>query len=332
MTDWQFPVLISDVGGTNARFAVVPDAASPAIPLPAGTTEGYPSFEAAAKAALAGTGVTPKSCVLCAAGPVKGASVKLTNADWIIDGRQMARALNLKQGLILNDFEALALSIPSIRPDWVREIGHVEKPVHGARLVHGPGTGLGTAALIAVDGKWLAIASEGSHSDFAAVYPDEKLVWPHVEPKLGRLTPETLISGPGLRRLHRARLAATGRARPDIDDPEIVSRALANPGSDEGETVAMFWRLVARYAGDLALTFLATGGVFLAGGVLPRIAGSLNEAEFRRVFKNKAPYAEIVEQTPVSLLLKPDAVTQGMADIARRPELYAIDYAARAWS
>ena len=94
----------------------------------------------------------------------------------------------------------------------------------------------------------------------------------------------------------------------------------------------MFWRLVARYAGDLALTFLATGGVFLAGGVLPRIAGSLNEAEFRRVFKNKAPYAEIVEQTPVSLLLKPDAVTQGMADIARRPELYAIDYAARAWS
>ncbi len=328
---FPFPVLLSDVGGTNARFAVLRDKhAQPEILGSVGTSA-FPTFDAAAQAILGLNTLTPVSCILCAAGPVAGARVELTNANWTIDGHETARRLGLAHGLMLNDFEAQALSLPALRPEWLKEIGHGQAQPGGARVVHGPGTGLGTAALIDVEGRWRAVASEGSHSDFAPVYPDEMALWPHIEKRQGRITPETLISGPGLRRLHRARLASLGHARPDEGEADIIAAALAIQKSAEADSVRLFWRLAARFAGDVALTFLATGGVYLAGGVLPRMMDLLDVDEFRRVFENKAPYERLARKIPVHVLLQTDAVLHGMAEIARAPERFAIDYAARDW-
>jgi glucokinase len=325
----RFPALLCDIGGTNARFALLAEAQSEIQWLQHAATADYSTFTDAIKAATAG-GVTPASILVCAAGPVEKTRVKLTNANWDIDGRAVARDLGLADGIMFNDFEALALSIPSLQPSWLKAIGGGTAS-GGARVIHGPGTGLGTAALIDVMGKWRAIASEGSHSDFAPVSEGEQAIWPHVERRLGRITPETLISGPGLRRLHRARLASVGADRPEISEVEITQRAVANPSGSEGETVRWFWRLAARHAGDVALSFLATGGVFLAGGILPRLVGLLDEEDFRRAFENKAPYEELISRIPVHLVVEPDAVIHGLADIARHPDRYAIDFSERSW-
>jgi glucokinase len=327
---FPFPAILCDVGGTNARFALMRDAASSMTWLKPTKTSDHLTFVHALRAATMGDPVQVQSVLICAAGPVELTRVQLTNANWSIDGRKVARDLGLTQGLMFNDFEALALSIPTIRKDWMRPIGG-GNATSGARVIHGPGTGLGTAALVGVDGKWLAVASEGSHSDFAAVRDDETLIWPHVERREGRITPEALISGPGLRRLHRARFATSGRQRPELSETEITNRAINNPKGEEAETVRLFWRLVARYASDVALTFVGTGGLFLAGGILPRLVSLLDDVEFRSVFDNKAPYCEIVSRIPVNLITEPALAIYGMANIARHPERYAIDYVERAW-
>ena len=327
-----FPALLCDIGGTNARFALMRDALAPLIWLKPCKTEDFRTFSDALHTSLTGEPLALRSIFVCAAGPVSGTRVRLTNARWTIDGRQIAREFGLDNGLIFNDFEALALSIPVFRPTWLRSIGAGASLQDAARVIHGPGTGLGTAALIDVLGKWRAIASEGSHSDFAPVSEEDHQIWPFVERREGRLTPETLISGPGLRRLHRARLAAAGRARPDLDEAEITNRAVADPTSEEAATVRSFWRLVARYAGDIALNFLATGGVYLAGGILPRILDLLDDEDFRQTFEDKAPYKDLARAIPVWILREPGAVLHGIAEIARRPDRYAVDYAARAWT
>ena len=329
--EFPFPLLVCDVGGTNVRFSLVEAPGAALLSLTPQQTGDHEGLAEAAEAALAGCALRPRSMLVCAAGPNEGRRIKLTNAAWLIEGQQVAKALGLEQGLMFNDFEAQALSLPILRDEWVTPVGAVGPGDDGPLLVNGPGTGLGTAALIKAEGKWRAIASESGHLDFAPVTDEERAFWPHVEPVLGRITPEALISGPGLRRLHRARLAALGQARPDLDGVEIVDLALADREGPEAATIRAFWRLVARFAGDMAITFLSTGGVTLAGGILPRIVPLLDADEFRASFERKAPYEWLVRRIPVRVLTAHDTVLAGMADIAARPQAYAIDYEVRRW-
>lgn len=327
---FPYPILVADVGGTNIRLGKVDTPESNLIHLPPQLTAAHPGLESAIRAAT-GPASTFGSILACAAGPVVGRNVKLTNAGWTIDGPDVARALGVKQGLLFNDFEAQALSIPRLTKDWLRPIGAPRAGGPGPRLIHGPGTGLGTAALVDVGGRWLSVASEASHSDFAPVTADERTFWPFVEPVHGRITPEALISGPGLRRLHRARLASGGLPLGELDTAEIIARARADQTSEEADTVRAFWRLAARFAGDMALAFVATGGVILAGGMLPRLVDLLDPEAFRACFENKAPYAEWARRIPVWLLMESDTVLAGLAAIAAAPDRYVIDYSNRAW-
>jgi glucokinase len=328
--NFPFPVITCDIGGTNVRAALFDRPGAPARELPACKTEDFAGLSEALDVVLADVAVRPASAMVCAAGPVQGRQVKLTNAAWTVDGPEVARRCGLAQGMLFNDFEAQALSLPVLRDEWTHAIGAVPA-TPGTRLIHGPGTGLGTAALLEIGGQWCPVASEAAHSDFAPVSDEERSFWPLVEPVHGRITPEALISGPGLRRLHRARLAAQGKARPDEDGVAIVDAALADPAGEEARTVRQFWRLVARFSGDMALAFLAKGGVTLAGGILPRILPLLDEAEFRTVFENKAPYHDLAARIPVRVITGKDTVLPGLGAIAAQPERYLLDYAARAW-
>ncbi len=329
--DFPFPLLVCDVGGTHVRLSLTESPGAAPLALPPQRTGDHAGLAEAAEAALAGAALRPRSMLVCAAGPNEGRRIQLTNADWLIEGPQVAAALGLDQGLMFNDFEAQALSLPTLREEWIVPIGAPRVGDDGPLLVNGPGTGLGTAALIRAEGKWRAIASESGHLDFAPVTDEERGFWPHVEPVLGRITPEALISGPGLRRLHRARLAALGQAPPELDGVTIVDLALADPAGAEAATIQAFWRLVARFAGDMAITFLATGGITLAGGILPRIVPLLDPDDFRASFERKAPYEWLVRRIPVRVLTEQDTVLAGMADIAAHPDAYAIDYEARRW-
>ncbi|MGQ0444406.1 MAG: glucokinase [Beijerinckiaceae bacterium] len=328
---FPFPVLLCDIGGTNVRFALVP---APGAPLEAGPhlkTKDFPGLEDALAAVFEGFDSRPRSLIACAAGPVSGRAVKMTNADWTIDGAEVAAKARLEQGLLLNDFEAQAFSLPVLEPAWVRPIGAFA-PKPGAQLILGLGTGLGVAALLEIEGRHLALASEAGHLDFGPLGAEETALWLYLDRgSLCRVCAETVLSGPGLMRLHRARCAAGGEAVAESSEIELIERARAQPGGEEAATLRLCWTLAARFAGDLALAFLAKGGVTFSGGILPRIVEFCDEQKFRAAFENKAPYGEMMRVIGTRLIVSEDAVLAGMAAIAAAPQNYAIDYAHRAW-
>jgi glucokinase len=330
--DFPFPVLVGDIGGTNARLALIAEPnAAPSQPQHRGTHE-FPSLEAAIADAIPHLPQPPRSVIVCAAGPVRGRHVTMTNAHWTIDGAAVADALSLEQGLLLNDFEAQALSLPVVRDDWIRQIGRVGATGSGAHLILGPGTGLGAGALLQVDGRHLALPSEAGHVDFGPVGAEESAIWPHIPMTVhGRISAETVLSGPGLVRLHKARFTARGEVAPGFDEATLVERAKADLYGQEAETVRLFWRLAARFAGDMTMAFLATGGVTFSGGVLPRIVDLLDPAVFRARYEDKAPFGELLRNVGTRIIMVNDAVLYGLGAIAASPDRYAIDYAARGW-
>jgi len=328
---FSFPVLVCDIGGTNVRFALQSE---PGGALGAGVhrkTWDFPGLAEAIEAATAELGAHPRSVIACGAGPVEGRALKLTNAPWRIEGVEVARRLGLAQGLLLNDFEAQALSLPAIPAGWARQIGPVAFAASGPQVILGPGTGLGIGALIDASGRHTPLASEACHIDFGPVGDEEAAIWPHLERAHGRVTTESVISGPGLVRVHRARVLAAGAPPSLLEAPEIVAAAQRERDGEAARSLALFWRLVARFAGDMAMTFVAFGGVTLAGGVLPRLIDFLDEAEFRRAFEAKAPVDALARRIPTRLVTQSDSVLLGMAAIASRPERYALDFATRGW-
>jgi glucokinase len=332
---FPFPVLLCDIGGTNARFALVP---APSAPLEAGPhlkTKDFPGLADALAAVFEGFDIRPRSLIACAAGPVSGRAVKMTNADWTIDGAEVAAKAGLDQGLLLNDFEAQAFSLPVLELGrelgWVQPIGAFA-PKPGAHLILGLGTGLGVAALLEIESRHFAFASEAGHMDFGPLGAEETALWPYLDRgSLGRISAETILSGPGLMRLHLARCMAAGVAAAESSEIALIERAHGEPGGEEAATLRLCWALTARFAGDLALAFLPKGGVTFAGGILPRIVNFCDEQKFRAAFENKAPYGEMMRAIGSRLILSEEAVLAGMAAIANAPQNYAIDYANRAW-
>jgi glucokinase len=326
------PVIVCDVGGTNCRIAVLDRPDAPLRMLGNYKTSDFSGLDTAILAAVADHRTKPRSVIACGAGPVEnGRVLKLTNAPWVMDGPKIAVVLGLDAGLLLNDFEAQALSLPALESAWLHQIpGGAIEPL-GPKAILGPGTGLGIGCLIEAEGKLVALASEACHIGFAPEAEDEQKLWPHLEKAHGRITTESVLSGTGLERLHRARLASEGREPGALHAADITAHALADQGSEEAKTVALYWRLVGRFAGDIAITFKATGGVTLSGGILPRIVDLLDPDTFRAAFEAKAPVERLAQSIPTQIIVHNDSVLGGMAAIALKPDRYSIDYANRAW-
>ncbi|MGB7976013.1 MAG: glucokinase [Roseiarcus sp.] len=328
---FPFPALVCDTGGTNVRFALVSEPRGPLSDIVHLRTADYPGLAEAIEAAVPKLGTRPRSMIACGAGPVAGRTLKLTNAPWLMDGPEAARRTGLKQGLLLNDFEAQALSLPTIPEGWERSVGPLRFGTEGPQVILGPGTGLGVAALVEADGRFTPVSSEACHIDFGPVRSEEFELWPHLERAHGRVTSESVISGAGLARVHRARMMAKGGPDPHVDPATVTAAAAGRPNSEEAVSVKLYWHIVARFAGDMAVTFVATGGLTLSGGVLPRVVDFLDEAAFRQAFEAKAPVDGLAKRIPTRLVTREDAVLVGMAAIASSPDRYGIDYGSRAW-
>ncbi len=330
--EFPFPVLVGDIGGTNARFALVAEPGATPSTAEHRATRDFPGLEAAVADVMSSFEARPRSLIACAAGPVRGRKVVMTNAKWDIDGAKVAKANGLDQGLLLNDFEAQALTVPIVQDGWVRKIGDATENDRGAQLILGPGTGLGAGALLEIEGRHFALASEAGHVDFGPVGAEEATIWPHIPlTHYGRISAETVLSGPGLLRLHSARFASRGLLVPSHDEKSLVERAKADHYGEEADTIRLFWRLAARFAGDMTLAFLATGGVTFSGGVLPRLVDFLDPAGFRARYEDKAPFGELLRKVGTRIIIADDAVLSGLAAIAAGPDRYALDYPTRSW-
>ena len=328
---FPYPVLVCDTGGTNVRFSIQAEPDAPLGEIVHLITDDYPGLPEAIEAAAPKLGMRPRSMIVCGAGPVAGRTLQLTNAPWLMDGPETARRAGLAQGLLLNDFEAQALSLPAISEDWTRQIGPLRFAGRGPHVILGPGTGLGIAALVEADGRFTPVSSEACHIDFGPVSPEEFQLWPHLERAHGRITSESVLNGAGLARVHRARMMVLGLPDPHLEPPQVTAAALAEPNGEAAASLKLYWRIMARFAGDMAVTFVATGGVTLSGGVLPRVVDFLDEAVFRAAFENKAPVDALARRIPTRLIVRSDAVLAGMAAIAAAPDRYAIDYSSRKW-
>ena len=331
--NFPYPVLLCDIGGTNVRFAAAAEPDAVPGPVCLGKTAEHDCFEAAIAAALPKFLAPPRSLIVCAAGPVDGRKLKLTNAAWAIDGAALADRFGFAQGLLLNDFEAQALSLRGLPPAAWKAIGALFVAHRGTEVVLGCGTGLGVAALAECAGRFLALPSEAGHMGFGPAGREEEALWREIETgPIGRVSAETLLSGPGLVRLHRARLRAVGGAPGEAGEASaIAARAQADRASAEAQSIRLFLKLLARFAGDLALAFMARGGVTLSGGILPKLVEFLDPELFRASFEDKAPHQVLMRQIGTRLISTETAVLFGMARLARRPDLYAIDYETRAW-
>lgn len=327
----SFPVLVADIGGTNARFAMVRDAHGPAEAITRVATDAHPGFaEAAQNGLLDHSALLPRTAVIAAAGPVTGERIPLTNANWVIEPLKLIEQLDLEQVIVLNDFEAQALALPGLEGDAVEQIGPGTAQPHGAKVVLGPGTGLGVAAMVYAHGTWVPVPGEGGHVELGPVSDTDYRVWPHIERLEGRITAERILSGAGLLRLSRAVASEAGLERRFATPADVT--AAADSGDEIGlRTMEVFVRALGRVAGDFALTFLARGGVFLGGGIPGRISRYLAHPAFRDAFEAKAPHGALVRSIPTYLIRHEMPALEGLAAFARTPTLFAVETSGRCW-
>jgi glucokinase len=288
---FPYPCLLADVGGTNARFAL---AEKPEAPLSATVrlpTGGYLDFADTVQAAIhAGSFPKPRSFLLAAAGAIAGKHLTLSNATTkhgllIVDGPMLRHKLQLEQGILLNDFEALSLSLPFIPRKGLMAMGGESAQDETPQIVIGAGTGLGVGALLNQNGHYIPLASEGGHTAMGPESDEDVALWPLLTSR--RLSGDDLLSGRGLTRLYRALGMLSGRALMDDAPAAISARALASNEPLAIQTIDRFLEFLGRFAGDMAITFGARSGVFIGGGIAPRLSSRIAQSPFRKAFEAK---------------------------------------------
>ncbi|MDX6807567.1 glucokinase [Terrihabitans rhizophilus] len=295
-------VLVADVGGTTSRFGIVTRGSLEPRDIHELKGDDFANLQEAIPHYLTLTKSRPARAVIAMAGPVKGGTVHLTNRrGWSFVPEELAQQLGLARVDVMNDFAALAWALPYLPPDELRSIGGV--PLDGAatKLVLGPGTGLGVAALARHNGRWTPVPSEGGHIELAAITPREQAVFDRVRSQYGRVSAEAIACGSGIARIDAA-IAW-------IDSGEITEREgkdisdAARAGEARGrEVMDIFFDALARFSGDMALAFLAQGGVYIGGGVAVKTIDLMDEARFRANFVAKAPHEKLVAAIGTSLI------------------------------
>ncbi|TRZ94160.1 MAG: glucokinase [Rhodocyclaceae bacterium] len=321
------PILVGDIGGTNARFALVDGAnrADPALfEIRRYAVAQFDSLAAAIRHYLleAGAAVTPRRAVLGVAAPVKGDRIAITNNPWTFSIVELREALRLDAINVINDFAANSMSLPLLKPRDVLTIGATGGAAIGnagisdqdrTYAIIGPGTGLGVGALLLRGGHAIPVESEGGHASFAPEDAYEFAILESARKHFERVSYERLICGPGLMNLYRAVCDVDGVA-PTAQTPEQVT-ALAGENRDEvhGRTLSLFCGILGACAGDVALIFGAWDGVYLAGGMLPTLMPWLAKGDFRRRFEAKGRFRRAMQGVPTLAVLHPDLGLLGAA-------------------
>ncbi|MES0809917.1 ROK family protein [Roseibium sp. SCPC15] len=329
---FAYPVLVADIGGTNARFALVDHAEAPTRMCGKTATADHSDISSAVREVVfPETDIKPRTAIIAVAGPVTGDIIPLTNAAWVIEPLKMIADLGVEEVIVLNDFEAQALALPGYQGADIEQVGTGAVRPESAKFVLGPGTGLGAAAMIYAADTWIPVPGEGGHVELGPVTDEDFEIWPHIERFGGRLGAEQLLSGTGLPRLAKAVTQWTNSER-QFETPASITKAAEENDPVAVKTLEVFARCLGRVAGDFALTVLARGGVYLTGGVTPRITRFLTSGGFRAAFEAKAPHETLMSKIPTFIVRHPDPALEGLASFARAPGAFAVDMKGRQWT
>lgn len=327
-----FPILIGDIGGTNARFWILTDVLAQPQQFPNVRTADYETIDAAIQTeVLDKTSQQPRSAILAVAGPIEGDEIPLTNCPWVVRPKQLIDDLGFSDVLVINDFEAQALAIASLPAEYRDPIGPVTDAAIASRVVLGPGTGLGIAGLLRAKDMWFPVPGEGGHIDIGPRSERDLQVFPHIERIEGRVAVEQILCGRGLVNLYRAVCTADGIEPLYADPAEITAHGLSGGDRQAAETLTLFVTYLGRLAGDIALLMLGKGGVYLAGGISQKIVPALKKPEFRAAFEDKAPHTAMMRQIPTFIVTHPQAALAGLASYARTPDHFGLATDGRRW-
>ncbi len=308
-----YTMLVADIGGTRARFALldesgapdrvrilaVADFSGPAAAIQAYLTEvGGPALQAAA---------------IALAGPVQDEVVRLTNGAWTFARADLMAELGLSRLLLLNDFTALALSLPQLAAADLHQVGGGVPVERAPKAVLGPGTGLGVSGVLFDRGHWLALTGEGGHCSLAAADARESTILALARREFEHVSAERLLSGSGLPLLYRLVAEVDGRRGEPLSTAEIVARAITGHDVQCRAVIDTFCAMLGSVAGNLALTLGAQGGVYVGGGIIPRLGDIFDRSPFRARFEAKGRFAAYLAAIPTYLMLSPTPALLGAA-------------------
>jgi len=309
-----YPRLLGDVGGTGVRFAWIAAADQPLFAL-ASAAEPATGIEPAIRGVLEANRLPlPASCALGVAAPMTGDRIEMTNRDWTFSVADLRRSLGVARLLVLNDFAALGHALDGLQPADARRVGGGGAVAGASMALVGPGTGLGVGGRLRTAEGTTGLVGEGGHATLAAGDDREAQVIALLRRRLAHASAESVLSGPGLAHLHAAVCELDGHPSEPLDARRIVERTAADPAC--AATVDLFFAFLGAFAGDLALTLGAQGGVYIAGGIVSRLGEAIDRSAFRERFEAKGRRRAYLEAIATSVILDTPALALRGADAA----------------
>jgi glucokinase len=314
-------LLIADIGGTNARFALADDKTPGFSQEQTLQCADFLSVEGAISHYLETVGAeSPSVICLAAAGPVVDQHIKVTNNHWLLAVDDLSEAFSTEAVRLMNDFEAIAYSVPALGEDDCLPVGLPDpKPLpdgdYSVAIV-GPGTGLGSVGLRKIGGQLIPIASEASHGGFAPETRVQLDVMVALREEFDRVSSERLVSGSGLENIYWALGQIHGDKLPKLSAREIF--AAAQSAEEHAlEAVTLFFEVLGQFAGNYALALSANDGVYIAGGIVPRYPELFVNSRFRSGFESKGRHRAIMERIPTQLIVHPQPGLLGASYVAQ---------------
>jgi glucokinase len=312
MTEQARSGIVADIGGTNARFALVKGGVRG--PISNYLVADFAGPAQAVRRFLTDCGLEAKidAAVLAVAGPVEGGRARLTNGVWEFGTGDVARELGIDAVRLVNDFAAVARGLPLFRGDELLAIGGGEAAIGAPKAVLGPGTGLGVALYAPFDGG-IVIPTEGGHATLSAEDDREWEIIGFFRERFGHVSAERVLSGRGLEVLYEALRTLGGHdVEPGLSADQISARAIAGECPVSVDALGTFCAMLGGFAGNLALTTGARGGVYIAGGILPKFPDFIAKSAFRTRFEGKGRFRDWLAEVPTQLVMHPEPAFPGL--------------------
>lgn len=317
--------LVGDIGGTNARLALCELATGEISDIVTYSAAEHESLESVIRQYRARHETPISSACIAIACPVTGDWVSMTNHDWAFSIQELKTQLGLQVLEVINDFTAVSFAIPSLKTADRVQIGGDQPLENKPIAVYGAGTGLGVAQLIHGGNLWHSVPGEGGHVDLAPCTPEEDELVVYLRSKFGRVSAERCLSGQGIRNIYDFVVTSRGETPQDVTPAMITQQALSGECKDCERTLNLFCILMGRFGGNLALTNGSFGGVYIAGGIVPKVQDLFVKSGFRVAFEDKGRFKTYLQSIPVFLVTHQEPGLLGAGTYVRQALNYSID-------
>ncbi|OCG76190.1 glucokinase [Gilliamella sp. Nev6-6] len=299
--------LVTDIGGTNARFALYDLTTNKLSAITKILISKNDVLLTLIKDYLASQSVTVKMACIAIACPIDSEDViNLTNNDLSFSRSELVRVLNLTKLEVINDFTAVSMSIPQLSKNELVKIEGGEPDLNYPIAIYGAGTGLGVSHLIKVNQRWVSLSGEGGHTELPMISDEEDRILAQLRKKFGRVSTERFLSGSGIVNIYQALLHINNKPIEEVTPDIIVNKALSNSCPLCLQTLTYFCTFMGRFGGNLALTLNTQGGVYIAGGIVPRFIEFFKASPFREAFERKGRMSYLVKKIPVYVITHED--------------------------